>query len=70
MRKRLLLKAVIAALSLVFFTLGARLLAAPEDSYKVGDKIASFTLKDDRGKTVKLSQFKGKVVVLNFYASW
>lgn len=29
-----------------------------------------FTLKDASGQTVKLSQFKGKVVLLNFWATW
>jgi cytochrome oxidase Cu insertion factor (SCO1/SenC/PrrC family) len=38
--------------------------------YKIGDKVADFTLKDDRGRTVSLSQYRGKIIVLNFYASW
>jgi len=29
-----------------------------------------FTLKDTNGKRVSLSDFKGKVVVLNFWATW
>jgi cytochrome c biogenesis protein CcmG/thiol:disulfide interchange protein DsbE len=29
-----------------------------------------FTLTDDAGKPVKLSSFKGKAVVLNFWATW
>lgn len=29
-----------------------------------------FALKDLAGKTVKLSDFKGKVVMINFWASW
>jgi peroxiredoxin len=29
-----------------------------------------FTLKDAQGKRVSLSDFKGKVVVLNFWATW
>lgn len=29
-----------------------------------------FTLKDLNGKEVKLSDFKGKIVILNFWASW
>ena len=33
----------------------------------VGDKAPAFTLKDQDGKTVKLSQFKGKNVVVYFY---
>src|SRR5262249_17341367 len=29
-----------------------------------------FTLKDSNGQTVKLSDYKGKVVVLDFWATW
>jgi peroxiredoxin len=29
-----------------------------------------FTLKDSDGKTVKLSEYKGKIVLLNFWATW
>lgn len=39
-------------------------------AYKIGDKVADFALKDEHGKTVKLSQYKGKVIVLNFFATW
>jgi thioredoxin-dependent peroxiredoxin len=34
---------------------------------KAGQKAPDFTVKDDSGKTVKLSDFKGKKVVLYFY---
>jgi peroxiredoxin Q/BCP len=34
---------------------------------KVGDKAPAFSLKNTEGKTVKLSDFKGKKVVLYFY---
>ena len=33
----------------------------------VGDKAPAFSLEDQSGKTVKLSDFKGKQVVLYFY---
>jgi peroxiredoxin len=33
-------------------------------------KAPDFTLKDSTGASVKLSDFKGKVVLLNFWATW
>ena len=43
--------------------------AAPEASYgpKTGSKAPAFKLSDDTGKTVSLSDFKGKKVILYFY---
>lgn len=36
----------------------------------VGQKAPDFTLKDLEGKPINLSSFKGKVVLLNFWATW
>lgn len=36
----------------------------------VGDKAPDFTLKDPNGKEIKLSSFKGKLVLIDFWASW
>ena len=42
--------------------------APPEPKYKVGDMAPDFTLHDQTGKEVKLSDFKGKKnVALAFY---
>ena len=37
---------------------------------KVGDMAPDFTLKMDNGKTIHLNELKGKVVMLQFTASW
>lgn len=37
---------------------------------KIGDKMPDFTLKNIKGEDVSLSQFKGKVVLIDFWASW
>lgn len=37
---------------------------------KVGDQYADFTLPDTAGRKISLSDFKGKVVLVEFWASW
>lgn len=37
---------------------------------KVGDKAPDFTFADENGKSTKLSDLKGKVVWINFFATW
>ena len=45
--------------------------AASEKAARAGfTQAPSFALKDLRGRTVRLAQFKGKVVLLNFWATW
>ncbi|HEX9654856.1 MAG TPA: TlpA disulfide reductase family protein [bacterium] len=45
-------------------------LALNGKSLKVGHKAKDFTLKTFNGQTVSLSDHKGKVVLLDFWASW
>ncbi|WP_426485659.1 peroxiredoxin family protein [Flavobacterium sp. 2] len=42
----------------------------PEYLLKINDKAKDFTLKLLDGKTIKLSDLKGKVVLVNFWATW
>ena len=65
------------AAALAFLLIGAGLpagvTAAPEAPVcDAGAKPANlnFTLKDMHGRTVKLSDYKGKVIVLDFWATW
>ena len=41
--------------------------AQPQTHLKVGEKAPEFSMRDQNGKEVKLSDFKGKTVVLAFY---
>lgn len=43
---------------------------ADRNSVRVGDEAPNFHLRDLQGRTISLSQFRGKVVLLNFWATW
>lgn len=57
----------------LFAILGSALLAgpsAPEAVSMVNQDAPAWTLKDLDGKAVSLADFKGKVIVLDFWATW
>ncbi len=59
-----LLIALVAAFSLVVVdTMRVRIVEA-------GDTAPNFTIKTDSGKTISVKDFGGKVLVLNFWATW
>lgn len=39
-------------------------------SFKVGEVLPDFSLNDQNGKAVKLSDYRGKYVLVDFWASW
>ena len=71
MRKRIV--SSLCALALLCFAMSAPAQQQPQPAVakthlKVGDMAPDFKLKDNNGKTVKLSSFRGKKnVVLAFY---
>ncbi|MHC5040468.1 MAG: peroxiredoxin family protein [Planctomycetota bacterium] len=40
------------------------------EGYNVGERCPDFERYDSRGNLVRLSQFRGKVVLLHFLATW
>ncbi len=56
------MKTLLVALALLVFAGGAQA--------QVGKPAPAFSLKDKDGKTITLESLKGKVVVLNFWATW
>ena len=61
--------ALIAILLLLSLTLPAREIPAAEVGTDIGMLAPSFELKDLSGKTVTLSDYRGKVVLLNFWST-
>lgn len=45
-------------------------IAIHERVVMAGDSSPSFTITADNGQTISMPDFKGKVLVLNFWASW
>lgn len=57
---------IFAVVTMLFFALGC----AKGDAIGIGEKAPEFSLPDMSGKTVDSSEFSGKVVILDFFASW
>src|SRR3970040_622051 len=54
------------AFFVIFFSNPPGKYAAPA----LGEMVPNFTLRDETGKVVALSEFRGQIVVLNFWATW
>jgi len=62
--------AVVALVGVTMVTSNASNTANISKAAKVGQPAPDFTLKTVDGQQVSLSQFKGKPVIINFWATW
>ncbi len=63
------MKKFVITLSIVIFTLGISI-AQTQVGTGIGNKAPELTGKSPEGKTINLSDSKGKLVLLDFWASW
>lgn len=71
MKKYTIIAAFIAAVFLNSFNVKAQTTTSrPEPEYITNQSAPAFTLKTMDGKTVSLTDYKGKVVILDFWATW
>ena len=63
------MKKLIFTLSIVVFTAGL-IMAQPKIGTGIGNKAPELTGKSPSGETIKLSDTKGKLVLLDFWAAW
>ena len=54
----------------LLFVLALGLLRSQEGPVSIGEKVPDFTLTTFDNQEISLNQIKGKVVVINFWASW
>ena len=54
----------------IVILLGGCLLALPVTAGTMSGAAPDFTLKSNSGKNLRLSEYRGEVVLINFWASW
>jgi peroxiredoxin len=66
----LFIVAIIILASIVYLTLSSRSTAQNVSPVRIGASLGDFTLNDLSGKAVHLSDYKGKPVLINAWATW
>lgn len=64
------IKPLVAALLVLSFLLITSCDRADEVGLNPGDRAPAFEMRDLAGRSVTLDQFNGKVIILNFWATW
>ncbi|MDT3403195.1 TlpA family protein disulfide reductase [Mucilaginibacter terrae] len=67
------MKKIFLLLTLAVITLGANAQTSAEEAStltKIGQQVPAFEFKLDKDKTASIADYKGKIVLLNFFATW
>ncbi len=67
MKNRHLIIASLFSVALLMVCVGV---AVAANTKLIGQQAPDFTLKSDQGDNKKLSEYRGKVVLINFWATW
>ena len=65
-----LLFSISLCLCFSFITTDSVFLGTQTDGLNIGEKAPGFTIESPDGKEFSLNDYKGKVVLLDFWASW
>ncbi|WP_147532676.1 TlpA family protein disulfide reductase [Bacillus marasmi] len=68
--KKKLMQLMVVLIAAIFIGLLLKGLNGKASTAEVGNIAPDFTLKDTSGNEVKLSDFKGEMVVLNYFTTW
>jgi peroxiredoxin len=58
------------SIQLIIFVFTSLLLMGTTNAANIQGKAPNFTLKSNSGKNIKLTELRGQVILLNFWASW
>lgn len=64
------MKKIVKQLSLVFLLLWTSNILAQEIGLNRGDLAPNFSIEDPNGSLIELANFKGKIILIDFWASW
>lgn len=64
------MKFYLIRITICFYFLVVAMFTTPALALKVGEKAPDFSVQDQNGKTIQLSNYHGKVVLVEFWASW
>ena len=57
-------------LLLVFVVYGNMVFSQESDLVKIGDTVPAFTFEIEKGKKVSIADYKGKLILINLFATW